>query len=357
MKKEKIKQELNLNLNLNLRYDLTLESGPVLRPSFFKVWSHDSHPRDVPATLPLKYRADLLLGCSYLALQTNHPSTNAKENAELWRHTEPHLAFFNESQQRIQAMVRHVDPAPKNLISDFETKFNSGLRKALKPEGFDLRELVGLIDCIHALESEIRTPILYNFSCRFSEETMKNMQMLEAFLFHLRNLVAIDFNNQIDDPSHEALKVDSVTDYLPKGDYVVSDAVLYWQIKKLTHPFVAGKQSDVRIEKLLVQPIESAFKKFAHNACHLIDHLPSSFLKAVNAVDLEDTLYLIQMDWLLGSGTGLLFKIREELFGLQNGYEKIFWPELENRPPVKAAQLSLNLNYTMQEILGHKKSA
>lgn len=96
-------------------------------------------PERSPPPFHLKYRADFLLGCSYLALHPNHPSAHAKENAELWWHTEPHLAFFNESQQRIQAMVSHVDPAPKKIILDFEKRFNFGLQKALKPEGLIFR--------------------------------------------------------------------------------------------------------------------------------------------------------------------------------------------------------------------------
>jgi hypothetical protein len=250
-----------------------------------------------------------------------------------------------------------VTATPTSVVETFEKRFMESLNRSLTPEGFDLKELVGVLDSLHSFETAMKSPLLYNFSCHFSSDFIRHIQALESFLFHLRNLVAIDFNNHIDDPSHEALKVDSVTDYLPKSDYVGSDAVLYWQIKKLIHPFVAGKRSDIRIEKLLAQPIENALRKYAHNACHLIDHLPHSFLSAINSADLEDTLYLVQMDWLLGSGTGLLFKIREELYGLQSGYEKVFWPELENRSPLKAANLRLNIEFNLREILGHKKSA
>jgi hypothetical protein len=342
----------------NLLYNISLDAGPVLRPSTFRLLNENKSSSNVPPTSPLKYRADLLLAFSYLFLDSqNEKHLQHKHYLELWRQVEPHLAFFNESQKRIRSISKNVPMTKASTVAAFEKRFMDGLHRALTPENFDLRELVSVLDTIHGLERDMQTPLLYNFSCHFSPDFVKHLQALECFLFHLRNLVAIDFNNHINDPSHEALRVDSVTDYLPKGDYVGSDAVLYWQIKKLTQPFVAGKRSDVRLEKLLIQPIENAFKKYAHNACHLIDHLPQSFLSAINSVDLEDTLYLVQMDWLLGSGTGLLFKIREELYGLQSGYEKVFWPELDSCPALKAASLTLNIEFSSQEILGHKKSA
>lgn len=351
----------------NIGYDISLDAGPVLRPSTFRLWNQKKNSAGVsasstspmvPTTAPLKYRADLLLACSYLFLSPQaEEHANSEIYIDLWHQIEPHLAFFNESQTRVRSITKTVTMTPSSVIVAFEKKFSESLNRTLTPDGFDLKELVGVLDTLHSFETEMKSPLLYNFSCHFSKDFMKQIQALESFLFHLRNLVALDFNNQIDDPSHEALKVDSVTDYLPKSDYVGSDAVLYWQIKKIIHPFVAGKRSDIRIEKLLAQPIENTFKKYAHNACHLIDHLPNSFLSAINSTDLEDTLYLVQMDWLLGSGTGLLFKIREELYGLQSGYEKVFWPELENRSPLTAANLSLNIEFNMKDILGHKKTA
>ena len=47
---------------------------------------------------------------------------------------------------------------------------------------------------------------------------------------------------------------------------------------------------------------------------------------------------MVQMDWLLGSASGLLFKIREELYGLKEGYDRIFWPHaktLQDRSSLK----------------------
>lgn len=335
-------------------YDLTLEAGAVLKPTQFHVWksqnNHEHHG-------PMKYLTDALLGFSYFALNTGTDHPLAEQSRQFWNEVEPHLKLHAESQRRVKSIQQKIPSTQNKVIQNFEKSFLSTLQNAFHKDHFELKDLTGLLDCIQYLESESNQPVLYNFSCQFSPEFTKTLQALDSFLFHLRSLVAYDFNNHIQDPSHEAIKVDSVTDYLPKGDYIVSDAVLYWQFKKLTYPFVAGNRSDIRIEKLMVQPLKSLFNQYVHNACVLVDHLPESFLSALNVHDMEEALYLVQMDWLLGTGTGLLFKIREELYGLQNGYEKIFWPELEGRTSQRPAKLTLGLEFSTAQILGGKKAA
>lgn len=97
-----------------------------------------------------------------------------------------------------------------------------------------------------------------------------------------------------------------------------------------------------------------AFQKYSHNACHLIDHLPESFLNALNPVDLEEALYLVQMDWLLASPSGLLFRIREELFGLQEGYTKVMWKDCQPDPRASAHKLISYCKITPQMVYKEK---
>ena len=111
------------------------------------------------------------------------------------------------------------------------------------------------------------------------------------------------------------------------------------------------KDRDVRIEKLFVDPLLKAFNQYNHNACCLVDQLPKSFLNSLPHSELEEALHHVQMDWLLGSEAGLLFKIREELFGATEGYDKIFWPELSTSKSKQAT--SLNICFT----LSHKDLA
>ena len=62
----------------------------------------------------------------------------------------------------------------------------------------------------------------------------------------------------------------------------------------------------------------------------MVNALPETFFTGKESETLENDLYRFQIDWLLGSPAGLLYRIREELIGVRDGYENTFWPELQN---------------------------
>jgi hypothetical protein len=250
---------------------------------------------------------------------------------EFWRAMEPHYELYGRSRKRVLALTEQTDTVPSALTDKVEKKWNDVLKEVFSKDKVDLKELSQLVDLVDYLEDHLQKPLIYNFALTFTPEFQQRLILLYSFLSNVRGLVALDHNSFIEDASHEAIKMDSITDYLPKPEYVVNDGLLYFHFKKLFAPFVSGRSSDVKIDKLLHKPLEAHFQKFSHNACQLIENLPAQFLAQLNPLELEQALYLIQMDWLLGSEAGLIFKIREELFGLQEGYEKVFWPEYDFR--------------------------
>lgn len=335
-------------------FDIHLERGGLPRPAKLHLWQeHDLFKKNKPQT-PFKYFSDALLGCSasYLSAwaQGNTETSDAKKFHEAWENLEPHYELHARSQERVLALHKQVKVIDPQAIKKFEHEFCEKLKAGFKSETIDMKNFWPLIETIAHFESQIKAPILFNLSVQFSSEFNMILQMFYSLLWNLRTLVAIDHNAHIEDPSHESLRMDSICDYLPKSEYVVNDALLYFQFKKLSKPFSVGKTSDVRIEKLFTAPLEKAFHQYSHNASYLIDHLPESFLTSMNPADLEDALYLVQMDWLLGASSGLLFKIREELYGLQNGYEKIFWNEWDNGSLKKPVQLSVCCELTPEMI-------
>ena len=96
------------------------------------------------------------------------------------------------------------------------------------------------------------------------------------------------------------------------------------------------------IKPEVYETLEKSFKAYSHNGYCLIESLPKSFLKSLPTAELEESLYIAQMDWLLGTDAGLLFRIREELFGLKEGYDKVFWPDLADKPVQKQTHLSVS---------------
>jgi hypothetical protein len=217
-----------------------------------------------------------------------------------------------------------------------------------------LSSLGPLLEAFTTLEKQMNSTILFNFNLSFSKEFTEKLHALYSFLFHLRSIVAIDHNAHIEDASHEAIKVDSILDYMPRADYITNDALLYLNFKKLSTPFCNPKSPDPRVEKLFANPLEKAFEKFSNNAYLLVNNLPASFVNSLNPLELEEALYLVQMDWLLGSPAGLLFKIREEIYGIHSGYEKIFWKDCEPFAHDKNFTLRLSCQLTEQAVYGNR---
>lgn len=350
-----------MSRTLKFGFEIKMEQSPLPRPVAVTIKptaSSDKSPR-----APFKYMADALCGLAMVRLNphlqcpVSHPENKPEFCDEAWKALDPHWEMWHRASERVSALSRDVKKVAPKVATDFEANFTGLMQEAFSKEGVHLPALHDLIDLISELETKDNSPLLYNFGLKFSPTFTERLHALYSFLFHLRSVVAVDWNAHVDDPSHEAVKVDSIADYIPKADYIVNDALLYWHFKKLSHPFVAGRQSDVKVEKLLVEPLRQAFRSVSHNACCLIDQLPESFLNRMGPQDLEESLYLVQMDWLLGSEAGLLFRVREELFGLQNGYEKIFWHDMNGSSSRKACHLSLDFAVGEHLFRRHSRAA
>lgn len=310
-------------------FDLKLEKGPILKPYLFEVKPQAKEHKEQK---PLKYFSDVLSSLSFYNLNKSLGKENVlslENTIDVWRSLEPSYEMYGRSRKRVLALHEQSVKQPSDMISSFEKRFESCLKDIFQKDKVNLKDLYLVNDLIDYLEDHLKKPLLFDFSVQFSAEFQQKLLFLYSFLWNIRSLVAYDHNTYIEDSSHEALKMDSITDYLPKAEYIVNDALLYQQFKKLFIPFVTGRSSDVKIEKLLFEPLNKSFQQFSHNACNLIEQLPEKFLASLSPKDLEEALYLVQMDWLLGSESGILFKIREEIFGLQEGYEKIFWQEYD----------------------------
>lgn len=326
--------------NKSFDYELKMENGPILKPTeveFFK-----NHDRDHKPHKPFKYHSDVLVALSFANMHRTLDTQciyALESSMDFWRAMEPHYELYGRSRKRVVALTERTENVDNLLTEKIEKKWNDILKDVFSANKVDVADLQQLIPLIDYLEEHMKKPLLYNFSLSFSPEFQQRLLLLYSFLSNMRSLVALDHNSFIEDASHEAIKMDSITDYLAKPEYVVNDALLFFHFKKLFAPFVTGRSSDVKIDKLLHKPLEAHFQKFSHNACQLVENLPAAFLNQLNPMELEHALYLIQMDWLLGSEAGLIFKIREELFGISEGYEKIFWPEYDFRGHKHSARL------------------
>lgn len=333
--------------SLRVGFDVKMEKGSTWKPLKIQFWKEEEAFEKFKPTEPFKYMADALVGLSlfklnpYLKSPVATPNINYSFATEAWTALDPHIEIYERSQARIRALQSHIAVVDPALCKEFENKFSEHFETVMKPWGMDVTALGPLLETFTWFENKIGAPLLYHLGLNFSKPFMDKLHTLFSLLYHLRSIVAVDHNAHTQDPSHEGVKVDAISDYLPRAEYVVNDALLYWSFKKFSQPFSGPKAPDSRVDKLFVGPMEKAFHKYSHHACHLVDHLPASFISSLNPMELEEAFYLVQIDWLMGSPAGVLFKIREEIFSLQSGYEKIFWKDVEPKDHKKHFSLHL----------------
>lgn len=344
------------NKSFQMGFEIKTSSGEFCTPTQFTPWKKDSEFSDYTPTATLKYMNDALIGMNFHVLNGFKSVSNEDKKfvSDYLKHIDPYFEIFKNSSNRLNTVYKKSEPLSKKIVQDFESHFSGFLDKCFSEQGINLKFMSEGLNAISEFEKNFGSALIYNFNVQFSNEFNQKLISFYSFLFHLRTVVAMNHNNQVVDSAFETVKCDSISDYLPKTDFTVNDGLIYWQFKKLATPFVG--QSDVRVEKLLVNPLEQAFQKFNHNACALINNLPESFLTYYSAVQLEESLHQIQVDWLLGSSCGLLFRLREELFGLTEGYNKIFWPEATDSNSKKNVSLKFCFELFESDFISIKKA-
>jgi hypothetical protein len=333
-----------------LGYDIETQDGVCPSPKKIIFWN-DSQFKSSQPEAPFHFKADALVGLSLVQLNPHFqnpfsaPGMNFSTAHQYWQGLEPHYELFQRCQPRVRSLQSSVKTEAPTHLQKFETQFTEILGTCSQSWGYDLESLSELLSSIDQLEIKTGQTLLYNFNLNFSRDVSAKLHHLYSFLFHLRTLCAMDHNAHIIDPTHQSVKVDSINDYLSRADYVANDAVLYFQFRKLKDKMGPAGET-----------MEKHFHNFAHNACSLVQNLPKSFINSLPQDQLEDAFYLSQMDWLLGTEAGLLFRIREEIFGLTEGYEKIFWPEIAGDKKNPGSLLTVNCLLTEKEVF-HQTSA
>lgn len=326
-------------------YDIQVEKGCVLKPQKIQFWNEDKFKGQTPE-VPFHYNADALVGLSLVHINQDlkNPFHHQKMNFgfchEAWHALEPHHELYQRSQVRVNALRAHLKETPMPLVECFERNFSETLDSSLHAWGIDLSHLCHLVETIDYLETKVSQPILYNFNLKLSRPTVEKLHYIYSMLFNLRSVIAVDYNSHCLDASHDACKVDSITDYINKAEYVANDALLYYTFMR---------QKD-HMKKEAAHAMEKSFKSYSHNGYCLIEALPGSFLKSLRAEELEESLYIVQMDWLLGTDAGLLFRIREELYGVLEGYHKVFWPDAQGKQKQNQQNLSVNCQITLETL-------
>lgn len=348
----------NANSPFVMGFEIKTVQGPVLKPVSLHIWDQNSRFAEFTPHEPLKFMNDSLVGLQFQKLagfKTPHHPHLEFVGAAIEAFC-PYSQLFYGCHERLKPIFKNAPTLDPKSVQAFEKEWFSFWETQDFSAGINFNKLDQVFDIISNFEAHMKNPLIYNFQLQFSKKFNDHLLSMYSFLFHLRSLIALDHNIHIDDSSFQSVKCDSISDYLPRADFTTNDALVYWQFKKLSTPFMGDKDKDIRVEKLLVDPMQRAFEQYNHNACALIDQLPPDVLANHANSELEHHLHQIQMDWLLGSSAGLLFRLREELYGLHHGYEKIFWTEAANQKNKKPTHFKVCFELHEADI-GHKKSA
>ncbi|MFN3454423.1 MAG: hypothetical protein ACK41T_05630 [Pseudobdellovibrio sp.] len=338
-------------------YEIKTVSGSILKPTSVNLWNQKSRFSEFTPHEPLKFKADALIGLQLQKLiQFKHTSPELKQTLEdSIKSFCPYTTLYKNSSERVPKSNTPARLEFEKISHQFENDWFNFWDAQASDYNLSFNKVDQLIEIISDFESKIKNPLLYNFDIKFSTKLTEHLLTMYSFLFHLRSFIALNHNALIEDSAFQSIKCDSISDYLPRVDFTTNDALIYWQFKKLSTPFVNHKDKDIRIEKLFVEPMQRAFNQYNHNACALIDQLPQAFLSEHAYSELEHKLHQAQMDWLLGTSAGLLFRVREELYGLYHGYDKVFWLEASTFATQKA--LTLKVCVDMQDWIQEIKAA
>lgn len=312
-------------LAIRLNISLAPSNNALGQPHFVRVdleTSQQSFPSNYE---PLPYYTDAMVGLSAVKLYL-HAHESVSSNGEalaplLWQRLEPLQEIYNRSHDRIRPLLKKEITATA-LNDEFEKNFWTILKESCTQEGTQLSELIHLIDAINFFETKREKPLIFDSSLSLSAETLNALLTVYSLLYNLRGLMAYHYNSGRKDTIYGNLQIDSVKDYFHAAELLTNEALLYFHFQSLQR---AGTLNGPSLESL-----GQAFRNFLPYSHFLVSALPSEFFIQQNHETLEQSLYAFQIDWLLGTPAGLLYRIREELIGLKEGYEQSFWPELQN---------------------------
>jgi hypothetical protein len=225
---------------------------------------------------------------------------------------DPQFSLRTRAQGRMKEIFerpQYTEPCPQ-WVTDHFLNLTKESHHGAELNYAQLNEFLSTFD---ALESHLNSELLYHWKLKLDHQIVEPIQFLLSLLQHTRMLIAHNYNQEVSDITHDAIKMDSVNDYLPKCEYVAKDSLLYLIIaekNKSMGPF---------------------FSQHVPMSVALAKNVPEKLFKGLNDLEKEDLLNRLQMDWLMGSDAGLLFRLREEIYALTHGYEEVFWQNREKQ--------------------------
>lgn len=303
--------------NISLSFDISGEADVLTRPKLLTI----RNPGETQSNQPfegLKYQADILAGLNlYWLCLPETAGLNANLSAALSL-MDPHHSLHHSAKERI-GMWQKKKPGSLSSIN-IASPIAEVLNDATRENGLDLSKLLGLIPIFEKIESHHRRPLLFNFELELTPDILNSLHLLTNLLFYVRALVMSDYNHQLQDPTFESIRMDSVHDYLPKLESIAHDAAIYSHFRRL----------EAQMPTLVAQRLKEVFHNYTSMGVTLIDSIERIRPSHSFGKDLSQNLQRIQMDWLFGTTSGICHRLREELLAIRDGYHNVFHLDIPN---------------------------
>jgi hypothetical protein len=293
-----------------IHFDIVGEKDVLTRPSYLAIRNTGRVTNEVLSSL--KYHADLLTGLNLHQLCLPKNSVLNNHISVALSALDPHYTLNIKAANRISNWLKRSSIV--SLNSNLLTQMVEIIKDATSEKGLSVTKLLALIPFFEKMETELKRPLLYNFELDLPNEILSSFHILSNLLFYVRCLVITDYNQQIQDPTFESIRMDSVHDYLPKLESIARDAAIYSHFIRF----------ETQMPTLVAQRLKEVFHNYSSMGVTLIDSVDRVKPSQSFGKDLSESMTQLQFDWLFGTSAGICYRLREELTALRDGYHKIF---------------------------------
>jgi len=293
-----------------IHFDIRGEKDILSRPRYLTIRHTGQVTNEIPQGL--KYNADLLTGLNLHWLCLPKKSILNHNIYSALIALDPHYTLNLRAKTRLSSWLKRTQVTSINL--GLLNQIAEIISRATNEEGLNVTNLLELIPIFEQIESHVKRPLLYNFTLELPNDVLSSFHILANLLFYARCLVITDYNQQIQDPTFESIRMDSVHDYLPKLESIAHDAAIYSHFIRL----------EAQMPTLVAQRLKEVFHNYSSMASTLIDSIDRIKPSQSFGKDLSEIMVQLQIDWLFGTTAGICYRLREELVALRDGYHTVF---------------------------------
>jgi hypothetical protein len=262
----------------------------------------------------------------------------------------------NEIAKRVQRIDMRV--AENNL----REAMRYVLRESVQHDEIDLEKLLSLrIDINNFMES-LDAPAYFNFGLCFASDVRANLKLVHSLLLSTRQLVAYRHNAIVSSQSARMVTPRPSTELLELLE-VVSDlraAIAYSQCiemfasvwsairESVSTRFTFSDQEDLDhfselLDDKLAVPLDNIFQNEFPGAKTIYGGLPKDTFEGSHE-EVQDRLFGLAELWSAATDSALLMRVELELNALENGYESVFWPHLNELPITELGTITVATN-------------